>query len=413
MLIPSTLGQIFWTAELAPSKYARSLSYFVGWLTSAGYFFWTAGTFLIASQLIWALVQVCHPAFTTLPWHFYVGYLGAALFALLVNLPLFKWYPVILKGLVVYINAGALFVMISLLVRVHPKQSAKYVFVDIVNSTGWSSDGVVFFLGLLPGLTAINAFDSASHMSDELPTPERQVPQVMFLSAVTSALGGIPMVIVYMFCVTNQENLLSPAGGQPIIQLFVDSLDSLPLTIIASLIFITVLGFGGVTMMTTFSRVWWSFAREGGVPFSAYHSGINKHWLLPVNAITTAFMACALIGLLVLGSSTALNDILGCAILCIFVSYTIPLLCSLLRKRENFRSRHYFNLGSTFGPILNVVSIVWMCFVSVWLCFPLYIPVVANTMNYSIVVFVGMCLLGGINWGFSARKRFTIPTSMP
>jgi amino acid transporter len=380
----------------------------VGWLASAGYFFWTSATFLITAQLIWALVQICHATFIIQPWHYYVAYLAVALISLLINIPLFKWYPYMLKGMVFYINGGALFILIVLLVRSHPKQSAEYVFVDIVNLTGWSSNGVVFFLGLLPGLTAVNGFDCAAHMAEECPDPKRQVPQVMMLSAVTSALGGLVMILVYMFSITNTDNLLTPVGGQPIAQLMLDSLDSMALTIIGVIIFILTFVSASVAMLTTWSRVWWTLARENGTPMSGLQSRIHQGFQLPVNAILFASLACALIGLLELGSATALNAILSGAILCIFMSYAIPISCSLLARRSSFQSKHYFNLGRA-GLILNGISVIWIAFVFVWLCFPLYVPVTNSTMNWAVVVFFGLLALSAINWFTHSRKHFTVP----
>lgn len=145
-----TTGQMYWTAVLAPKSMSQSLSYIVGWFTCAANFFWTAASALLSSQLIWALVCVCRSTFEPQAWHYYVVYVAVALCALLLNWPLIKVYQYVLKGPVYYVNAGAIFVLIALLVRAHPKQSASFVFTNFVNETGWDSDGVVFMLGLLP-----------------------------------------------------------------------------------------------------------------------------------------------------------------------------------------------------------------------------------------------------------------------
>lgn len=384
----------------------------VGWLTAAGYFCWTAACCLITSQLVFALVEVCRQTFVPQPWHYYLGYVATGLFALVINIPLFRFYPYILNGLVMYINVASLFIMIALLVRAHPKQSTHFVFVDIVNYTGWSSNGTVFFLGLLPALTAVNGFDSAAHMAEEMPNPRVQVPQVMVGSAVLSSLGGFIMLTVYLFCITNAANLLTPVGGQPIAQLMLDSFDSLALTIIGVLVFIVAFLFASATLLTTFSRVVWSFARESGMPFSGTLSRVASEQLIPVNAILFGFVLCVLFGLLELGSATALNAILGAGILFIFVSYAIPITCALIQRRRAFQVPHYMNLGRVMGPALNVISVAWIALVFVWLCFPLYIPVTGTTMNFAIAVFAVVVVISTINWFSWSRKRFTCPRSM-
>ena len=396
---------------LAPQKYARGLSYAVGWLTVAGYFFWTSAAFLITSQLIWALVQICQATFVTHPWHFYVVYVAIAVLSLIVNGPLIRMYPYMLKGLVVYINAGALFVMVALLARSNPKQSAEYVFVDIVNLTGWKSNGVVFFIGMLPGLTAVNGFDCAAHMAEEVPNPKREIPQVMVLSAISSAIAGVPMILVYMFCITNTDNLLTPVGGQPVAQLMLDSLNSLALTVICMAIFIVTFACCSFTMLTTWSRVWWSLSRENGTPLPRLMARIDAKTSLPYNSLIFATVACSLVGLLELGSNLALNAILGGAIICIFISYAVPITCLLLDRRRAFAEKHYFDLGR-WGMPINIASVVWIAFVFVWLCFPLYVPYSNSNMNWAIVVFFGILALSAINWVAFSRTRFTVPSTI-
>ncbi|KAK5031821.1 hypothetical protein LTS07_004442 [Exophiala sideris] len=406
---PHSSGQIFWTAELAPKKYARGLSYVVGWLASAGWFCWTAACCLITSQLIWALVAICHTSFVILPWHYWIIYLVCVLLALGINWPWFRIYPAFLKMLVIFINVGTIIVMVALLVRAHPKQSAKYVFVDIVNYTGWDSNGVVFCLGLLPGLTAVTAFDAAAHLSEEMPRPDRQVPQVMIGNAVLSAISGLVMILVYMFCVTNTDNLLTPVGGEPIAQLLLDSLDSMALTIVTMLIFILVLLFACGTLMTTFSRAWWAFARDGGVPFSKNQGTVSSRSRLPVNSLLFCTVGVALIGLIELGSAIALNAILGAGTAFLFLSYGVTILAALMGGRRELQKPHYINLGRPAGLIMSVLSVVWVSFITVWLCMPYYMPVTGDYMNYTSPVFAATAIIAALNWVLYSRKKYTTP----
>lgn len=341
-----------------------------------------------------------------------MGYIAGALIGLALNIPLFKLYPYMLKSMVLYINGGALFVLIVLLVRTHPKQSASFVFADIVNITGWKSTGVVFFLGLLPGATAVNGFEAAAHLADEIPEPKKNIPRVMLGSAGLSALAGFPMILVYMFCVISPENLLAPVAGQPIAQLLLDSLDSKALTIIAILIYILCLLAAGVCTMTTFSRIVWTVSLQKGLPFSSLWSIVNKHYDLPVNAISFCALIVIALGAIILGSTTAINAILGGGILTLYLSYIILLSCLFIKGRENaFPEKRYFNLGR-WGLVFNIIAIAWMPFMSVWLCFPSYVPVTGSTMNYASATSGGVFFCATVNWFAYARKRYTVPAAM-
>ncbi|KAI0131823.1 putative choline and nitrogen mustard permease [Xylariales sp. AK1849] len=409
---PHVSGQVHWTAMMAPKRCARILSYLAAWITAAAFFTTTASCCLLASQLIFALVQVLHASFVIQPWHYYLGYLGSALIALAMNISLFKLYPYMLKGLVVYINGGALFIFIVLLVRTHPKQSASFVFTDFENMTGWSTDGVVFFLGLLPSASAVNGFDGVAHLASEVPQPEKNIPRVMFGSAVLSALSGFPMILVYMFCIVSPENLLAPIGGQPIAQLLLDSLDSQALTIIGILIYAICMVAASVSCLTGFSRILWSLANQGALPFPAWISSVDTYHQLPVNAIMTSFILVLVIGTVWLGSSTALNAILGAGIVMCYLSY-ILVIGSLLYRGRNvaFPTKRFFNLGRA-GILLNGISIVWMPFITTWLCFPSYVPVTSSTMNYASVVIGGVFIVACVNWFAFSRKRYKVPVAM-
>lgn len=257
----------------------------------------------------------------------------------------------------------------------------------------------------------MNAFDAAAHLTDELPNPSRQVPQVMMASAVLSAITGFPMVLVYMYCNTKPDNLAAPIGGQPIAQLLYDSFDSTALTIIGILIFIVAMVAATVTLLTTFSRVWWALAREGGVPFSKWMGEISEKKSLPVNSLVFAVLAVIIIGLLELGSSTAINAVLGTSVVCIYVSYAIPILCLLFNRDQKLTGKRYFDLGK-MGLFLNVVAVLWMAFEFVWLMFPDYVPITASTFNYSVAVFSGVAIVSTVNWVFYSRKAYSSPVEM-
>lgn len=327
------------------------------------------------------------------------------------NLPLFNLYPYMLKGLVGYINIGAFFVFIALLVRAHPKQSASFVFADFVNITGWESRGVVFFLGLLPGASAVNGFDGAAHLADEVPEPKRRIPQVMMGSALMSAFSGFPMVITYMFCIVNYDNLLAPVGGQPIAQLMVDSFDSTALTTIGILIYAVCMEAAGICILTAFSRVAWAVAQRGGLPFSPTIATVSKFYQIPANAVMICTALVIAFGAIILGSTTAINAVLGGGIVVIYLSYLIPLCCLLINRESHFPAKRYFNLGK-WGYAFNIISVLWIPLITVWLCFPLYLPATGTTMNYAAAVLTGVLLFAAANWFGYSRSRWEAPVAM-
>ncbi|KIW46710.1 uncharacterized protein PV06_02358 [Exophiala oligosperma] len=397
-LYPHPSGHIYWVGKMAPKGWENSLSFWTGALTSAAWFFWNAGTYLLTAQILLAAVEHLYPEYTAQPWH----------------QVLIAWAQALASAMIVITNAGIIFIAVSLLVQAHPKQSARSVFVDVVNESGWPSKGVVFFLGLLPGSTAINGFDSAAHMVEEMPDPARQVPQVMVGNAFLSGLSGIPMVIIFCFCITNVDNLLAPVGGVTIIQIFKDSLHNDALFVVSSVIYILVTIVAATACTTTCSRVWWSFSEHNGLPLHSWFAVIHrtKLWAVPVNAIGVIAVLSCLVLLINLGPSFVLAALFSAANICFYVSYIITICCFLYTKWTKGLPAHYLNLGRLFGNAIDITSIIWSVFVSVWLMFPYYLPVNSKNMNYTIAIVAVVVVVFGLDWFIRARRSYFIPSQL-
>ncbi|KAI5461029.1 putative choline and nitrogen mustard permease [Mariannaea sp. PMI_226] len=405
---PHSTGQVFWTSVFAPPRYSRVLSYWVGAFTSAAWFFWTVGTYLFAAQLVLAMATIGDPSFEYQQYQVYLCYLGAALFAVLLNTYLFRGYSLAMRAMMLVVNGGAITVFIVLLVRASPKRSAHTVFVEFVNATGWTSDGFVFLLGCLPGITAVNGFDSSAHIADEIPDPARQVPKVMIGTSALASLSGLPMAIIFMLCVVNEDNLLAPIGGQPIAQLFYDSCASTSLSLLLMFIYVFVFFIACGALTTTFSRVLWSLAMERHVMIGSWLSKLRGRRELPENAVYFAALLACLIGLLCLGPTTALNAILGSAAICFFCSYMVPIVCLLINRDPLRQMGSTMNLG-IWGVVVNSLALAWMVLMSVVLVFPQYLPVNTSNMNYTIAVLGCVAFVYGLNWIFYARKHYRDP----
>lgn len=338
-------------------------------------------------------------------WQIYLVYLTAAGAAILMNVTFFRYYSRFMSSMVVYLNVLFVCVLVTLLVRANPKKSSKVVFVDFVNQTGWPSDGFVFLLSLLPGISGINGFDVAAHVTDELPNPSRQVPQVMIGVPILCGLSTIPVIIAYMYCVVNELNLLTPIGGQPFAQLFKDSFRSTGLTtwILVMMIFSFFASSCAVT--TTSSRTIWSLSVQNHLLGSKWLRRISGRRDIPQNAVYFTATLGALFGLLVLGPTTALNAMIGSAASCFFLAYSIPICCVLACRAPLKAKERYLNLGA-FGPYLNAISIGWAALMIVVLCFPQYLPVTSQNMNYTVAVLAGVILVFTINWFTYARSQY-------
>lgn len=336
----------------------------------------------------WA--EACHPGFTASQWQIYLASVAWAVLLAAVNLPgLFKLLPHMMAAGVLLINCSWIFILVSLLTRVSPKNSAKTVFVDVVNESGWSSNGVVFFLAILPGLLSVSGFDAVTHITDEVPDPQKEIPQVILGSTGLSAITGLAMVIMYAYCTVHPEVLLEPYAHQPIINVLQDGLRSDALFNIAMTAVLGTMYIASVAAMTSWNRLYWSFSRANGLPFSRFTAKLSGSDHIPVNALIVNFFMVIVLGAIGIGSLTALNAIFGSAAICALSSFALCLFMAIRRGRELLDPGRWLNLGRAGLP-MQCIALTWAVFASVWLCFPLYLPVTPEYMNWTVVILAGI-----------------------
>ncbi|CDK29505.1 unnamed protein product [Kuraishia capsulata CBS 1993] len=406
---PHSSAMVYWTHLYAPKNYARFLAYASGILSCACWIFGATATSFFISDLVLGVAVMRNPEYVSQTYHYYLVFLANTLLSAVANIFAVKWIPFIARLVNYIFNLGTLFTLVALLARAHPKQTASFAFTEVTNLTGWSSNGVVFFLSILPGVSALSLFDGACHMTDEVPNPKKNIPRVISYGYTGAFLVGLVAILVYNFCIVSADNLLDPVGGIPLFQLYVDSLHNDGLALTCALIIAIGFPIGSVPVVTSASRLLMSFADFGSIPygvkvFGSVNPGLNS----PVWAIVFVSVAEALIGLLYFASSAALNAVSGSFVSAMYLGYSIPFLVLILRKdRFGKGVKPLFNLG-TWGRPINIICFIWFFFASAWTCVPMYVPVTASGMNYTVVVLFATFVITVTNWYLYAKQHFSI-----
>ena len=127
---------------------------------------------IVGAQTV-SMYAAFHPEFEALQWHVFVSFIVVTwlcfAIVLLANraMPLFES----LGGF--FTIAGVLITLIVCAAMPTVKgtghASNHFVWKDWVNSTGYSSNGFVFLLGMLNGAYAVGTPDITSHLAEEIP----------------------------------------------------------------------------------------------------------------------------------------------------------------------------------------------------------------------------------------------------
>lgn len=295
------------------------------------------------------------------------------------------------------------------LLAIAPKRDANFVFVETSNTTGWTNNGVAWLVGLLSTTYSMLGYDAATHLSEELPSPRRNVPYAMVGSVLVNGCMGFVYCVVLLYSLPDLESVLASATGFPFMQIFLDNTQSTAGASVMSLIPCLIAVAANAAGLTSTSRTFWSLARDNATPKSKYFTHVDQKLHVPVRMIILVSIIEVLLGLLYLQSTTAFNAVLSMAILGMYLSYALPIIYMLLFGRKNgMHPPGPFGLGR-YGPYLNVMALIWLVVAIIFGSFPSFYPVTPVNMNYSTVVLAGWIVFGAVYYVISGRHTYIGP----
>ncbi|KAK6812577.1 hypothetical protein RU639_011669 [Aspergillus parasiticus] len=402
--MPNAGGQYYWTGQLASPRYARFMSYVTGWIAWVGSLFTCASIALGVGGLCMGCIQLAHPNLEIQSWMVFVSYQ-----VINVSCAVFNMYsrtlPHVTQGTLWISIISFAIILITVPAKSPSHQPSTFVFTEFINETGWSSDGIAFLVGLINSNWAFNGLDCATHMAEEVLYPEKVVPIAIMATVAIGFVTAWPFSIAMMYSMNDFDSIAATVTGVPILELFVQALDSKAGAIVlTSMIILT--GCGCLIASHTWqARLCWSFARDNGLPGSKYLSQVHPTLLVPVWSHLVSTMIVSILGCLYLGSYTAFNSMVTAAVVLLYASYSSPVICLLIKGRSNIQHGPFW-LG-VLGRCCNYVLLAWLLFSLVMYSFPPSYPVTASNMNYVCVVYFVTLIVILTWWMLNARKNFT------
>ncbi|KAL0941706.1 Choline transport protein 6 [Colletotrichum truncatum] len=409
-IYPTAGGQYHWVAALCPSPTRSAAAFITGWISVGGQVVLTSSAAFAAGLQIQSLIILNDDFYVPARWQGMLFYWAMLVYGMTMNIWGHRLLPT--ANLVSGVLHGTGFVVILVILGVMaPKNSASFVFTEFVNSSGWESDGVSWLVGLISAVYPFLGYDAACHLAEELPNASRDVPIAMVGSVIVNGIMGLIYGTVLLFSTGPLETLLTTPTGYPFMQIFLDVAKSRAGATVMSLIIILTAIAATVAGITSTSRTLWAFARDRATPYDEHLSKVNKQHQIPVYSVVLVTVLQMLLGFIYLGNTTAFNAILSMAIIGMYSSYIIPIVYMVSYGRKKLGASDYgpFKLGPVLGPVLNVISLIWMAVVVVFSTFPSAMPVTPQNMNYSIVVMTGWLVFGIAYYVSFGRNKFQVP----
>ncbi|KAH7022127.1 amino acid/polyamine transporter I [Ilyonectria destructans] len=406
-VFPTAGGVYYWSAMLSTPKYAPIVSFIDGWLTLVGNWTVTLSINFSGAQLILSAITIFNEDFVANEWQTILCFWAVMLVCALVNAFCSRYLDIINKVCIYWTAASVVIILVTLLTMADTRRSGEFVFSHYdASASGWP-EGWSFFVGLLQAAYTLTGYGMVASMCEEVQNPEREVPRAIVLSVMAAGVTGVIYLIPILFVLPDVQMLLSVANSQPIGTLFKTVTGSAAGGFGLLFLILGILMFAGIGALTAASRCTYAFARDKAIPGYKLWSRVNHRLDMPLWALFLSTIVDCVLGCIYFGSSAAFNSFTGVATICLSTSYGVPVLVSLVRRREAVKNSPY-PLGK-FGPLINIICIIWIVFAVVIFCMPVSLPVDTSTMNYASVVFAGFAAIAFIWYLAYARKNFTGP----
>ncbi|RMZ77239.1 hypothetical protein DV738_g4527, partial [Chaetothyriales sp. CBS 135597] len=405
---PTAGGQYHWVSEFAPPRYQQILSYISGWLTAIGWQVYNASVAFLVGTIIQGLIVLNDETYLYKRWHGTLLAIAVVLFSISFNTVLASRLPVI-EGIVLVLHILGFFAIIIPLWVMAPRAPADVALLQFVNNGGWSTTGLSSMVGLLAPIAVLIGYDCSVHMSEEIKDASVTLPRAIMGSVVLNVTLVFIVVVTVCFCMGDPTTALESPTGYPFIQIFYQATGSKTGTNIMTSIIIIMLCACAVSEVAAASRQIWSFSRDRGLPGHKWLSGVNPKWNIPLPAVAVTLTIAALLSLINIGSTVALQAITSLGALSTIISYYLTIGCLVWRRFSGIPlPARRWSLGR-WGLPINIAALLFLTPIIFFITWPLVTPVAAATFNWSSVMLVGVLLISLLYFLIKARKEYVGP----
>ncbi|POY74129.1 hypothetical protein BMF94_2941 [Rhodotorula taiwanensis] len=407
-------GSIYvWAAEAGGKKYGRFFGFIVAYWSSTAWTSFVASntqgtTNYILSEL--TAFNIAFPGgldpsnikFRAVQWAVSEGFLLVAILSNLISPRKFAW---IFKASAVIIALDLLLTVIWLPIGVSKTygfQSAKWVFTNYQNGTGNSSNVWAFMLAFLSTSGVLTGWDASGHIAEETKNASLASARGMFWSCVASGVLAFPLLLLFLFCSPNVDELFSIVTPQPFVIIYRLSLGQ------GGQVVMNVVAMVGLLVNTSLavtaaSRLIFAIARDGILPGSKWIGTVDKNGQ-PRNAILFIGAIAALLLCTILPSSVAFTSLISCGGVPTIAAYALIPILRLVFTRGEFANAKWSN-GRWSVPFC-IIAAGFNLFLLGPLFSPLEFPVTAENLNFAPVIFVAITIMGAVSWWVVPEERW-------
>src|SRR3990172_3255880 len=259
---------------------------------------------------------------------------------------------------------------------------------------------LVFPLAFLQAQWTYTGYDASAHVAEETVLARLNSAWGVFLSVAVSAIVGYIVLMAFTFNIPNGDIAATALDPFPVLYIAREGLIPLFSNIVAVIIF-GGMWLCGLATITSMSRMFFAFARDGGMPFSSAFSFIHPKLRTPTKSIVIT----SVLAVLTCVYAAAYFVVVSISTIALYIAYSLP---TWLNFRNKLRKKGEFTTPEKapwslkkFGPFINIVAVIWTVLITILFVLP------PNELTLWSMVFFVLILL--VYWYGYARRHFTPP----
>ncbi|KAI8149992.1 amino acid/polyamine transporter I [Fennellomyces sp. T-0311] len=402
---PVNGGVYSWSYLLSSPKWGPLLSWVCGYVMLGGLLAAQMTVGYSVSQYTFSIQNILHPENAITSKGAYIGLTVAYLLASSAYCCLgIKASAYMTKFLVFMAVAGTFIIVIGMPVMAPTHPSAKWVFTEFQNTTGYENSGLVFFFGLLQAGWTLLCYENGAHISEGTKNAEVTGPRGILISVITAAAQCIVLCVATLFSIQDLEEIQN--SSEPVATLFLRATNESVAAFF--LVILLVSQFGTLTTLTMAAgQLLWSMARDKCIPNYKFWYKLTGKNKAPLRILTINCLVCIIFMLPSLGSEAYWGAMMSTTVICMNTAYLIPFACRLIWHRNDM-PKGPFNLGKFSVPI-TILAVLWIIFFGIILCIPTINPVSPETMNWASLMIGGIIILALFFWVIGGRNYYKGP----
>jgi len=259
---------------------------------------------------------------------------------------------------------------------------------------------LAFVLALLQAQWTYTGYDASAHVAEETVKARKNSAWGVFLSVAVSAVVGYVLLLILTWSIPNGDVASTTRDAYPVLFIVYGSLNTFFADVIAVIIG-GAMWLCGLSSITSMARMWFAFARDGGMPGYTRIKQVNPKYRTPVWSIVITSVLAVLLCLY----AATYFVVTSISTITLYLAYVIPVYLNWRNKRRGkgeftTKDTASWYLGS-WGRVVNLICIVWCVFLAVIFTLPPN-ELVLWTM-------VALCVGMFIYWQVDAKRRFQGP----